>query len=1577
MKRFDIMIGDILLPPSPNWFIGDAIDSRSEDGLLVTAAFKTIVVYLVTAEERLPKILKIIPYNNEKVLSLRLHRRVSDPDYGHTVACIGDTSSVRLCSLHTGDVIAQHQEHQGLSVNSICWSRVGGEEVIVTVGGSGRVVVWQARHEITRVFTLHQFADLSLVESNPVTPAQALVAAEKDIMLISLKDGGVLSHLQGHDFGVYCMRWYVSEGNPISPNSIDNKTKALKEGNDKHFDQLEEKSVKGSERDNWRSKTSKASDGPFFVSSDYGRNILLWDLSARRYISKVTVPHLASGHRKQISGKDKIQGKQHIALAWHNGELLSSSIRGELLQWTFWPGGSISKLLHHLHNRAIYNLVVIGDVAVTSGQDRFLHGFHLVNSTHLFQLSTLGACATTLSFCPQDVKRLAIGSQENNIRLLNLGGKLPLHTQVVWQNIKGKILSLSWHPAHEGRLLFGTGSGQVGWTDVSSGRVTTFAYYHQKAVYKVEWAPSVCPQRTGLLNVWCAYSFGDREIVIRTSSDPMADPICLQTLIPESENRKAPKDITEFSFSHDYKYIAVGSQDGQVRVYRSSDMELMVTLAVVRKAVQHLLWQPPTDTCLSYILAVGSNESKIYIFHLEKFFNGKSTVNVITQATQELCSHESRVVWLAWSPHKDEILASASYDHTVQLWDTKTGKPLVNYGGHTSRVFRVEFSPDDPDLLYSFADENSVHAWRPSQLTCKTSSESNAILKDYRPRKVKEREHAVVADEDSAKSQEDSGTNEKKSSSTSSTNGSNVVLGNSGASSKKAVFKSFFPKLHAVCSRKKSFHHMVILNLLAQNKAEGKSCLHKTKECKQEDAEEELEEESVMKEEDQDDVLLSIDDTSEKYRCLLEKDSEMASPEDFLHALNMYGNPQQMDSLLTSEIDHHEARGNLGQASLMHCWRGSLDDHIRFAARHKKLTPFLVASAPQVSMKLWELASEVYAEQLVEEGDVITGASYLINTGKVEEAIDVLLKYRHFREAIAIAKCRLGYNEEMVDKVVTTWAASAIYEGSFDLAAALQLSIGQLEDAARTLARRSDPGSLFLSAKLYEQSQNPSLANSVGLLALKEACLRHDHIKIEPFLSHLPKLIWFQAISCCHCVVLSLLQQVTNGKGFKNYLLRSRKDLMNQANQENDIEKYISGTNIAKDEDNIKGSSGEKMIIAYAKNGHDSSLWIPLLERVKEEWLVHGITQEKFPQLYETVTHNFSTQQMPTSVKQLWFLVSVALSECLLSTSLGAWEQHLTSALNYALYWGKHDQLLHLTHALLPRGVHDLTSLGASMEGQESRDLPSSIRQLCWLYYTAELSILHSFLQSDESWSVLQYYSSANKIDEVEEIRPIQDKLLACGTVPLPFQSVVTDQDFIETEFSHIRLSSNQSEIGNIEQPERSEQGEESKDLKHSETAEQRKAYDKNFNQAEIAEQGMAHDEEGTRPKRKEYKEVHQQPESTRHGKTCKDIKEPKTTEEDQEYKEFLKMSNTVEPGKGFRLPQSKNELIAFLHFYLDSIETNSATVEDVLGPSSGWCSPSLLLQEIILKVRERGDFKEDDVKALQSKVSFHDTKSQ
>ncbi|XP_042862152.1 gem-associated protein 5-like isoform X2 [Penaeus japonicus] len=1306
------MGGEILLPPSPNWFLSNAVDARSEDGLVATASFKSIVVYKVAQEKALPKVIKLISHGNEKVLLVKLHPSASNAKYGHTLASVGDAHSVKLYNMHNGEVIAQHKEHEK-SVNGIAWGSVGGEEVIVTVGSGGRMVVWQARDGVTRVHSLPHMNELSCIEVNPKDPSQALVAVQKTVLLVSLKDGKILTQLKGHEYEVYCVKWYLGSGTPLEPDLAGNNSRAeaLCNSSKKEGASSEDSPDRGSESKNWRESTVSTNvTGPFFASSDYGRNILLWDVSAKRYIVKANVPHSTSGFKKQ--SKDKVHGKQHISLGWYDGNLYSSTIRGELLSWSLWPGGAKFKSLHHLHNRAIYNLVIVDDIAVTSGQDRFLQGFHLKKSSHMFQVPTLGASATTLSFCPQDVNRLAIGSFDNNIRLLNFGSPIPLQTQTIFHNINGKVLSFSWHPVHEGRLLFGTATGQVGWTDVASGRVTTFAYHHQKAVYKVEWGLPVCPEKTGSSEDWYAYSFGDREIVMRSSSDPMADPVCLQKLVEESETNVLPKDVTEFSFSPDYKYLALGSQDGQVRVYRRSDLTLVVTLAVVRKTIQHLLWQPPMQSHYSDVLAVGSSEKEIYIFDMEKYLQEDKIGSVITQATRELQGHESRVVWLAWSPHEDGVLASASYDHTIQLWDAKTGEPKVNYGGHLSRAFRVEFSPSDPDLVYSFADENSVHVWRPSEQTAKTPAESSAILKDFRGKKPKDKE-TETEEETQSKAADTSLTAEKKAGGSSIPNGSKPSSG-STAASKKGAFKSFFPKFHAVCSKKKSFHHLLLLNLLTQTTTEGSGNGLEEPAEDLEDLEEELEEEKSEEEVKKEGSLPAIKTVCEKYSCLLEKDTEMPEPEDVEYALSLYGKPDQIDALLAAEIDAHEKKENMTQAGLIHCWQGSLAEHIRQAAKQRKLSEFLVASAPQVSMKLWQFACESYAEQLIDEGDIITGASYLINILKVEEAINILLKHHYYREALAIAKSRLGCNEEILNKVVTAWAASAVYEGSFDVAALLQLSIGQVEAAARVMSRKSDSGSLFVAAKLYAGAKKDDLAKAIGLLALKEASLKHEHQKIESFLLHLPGFDWYRAISRCHNVYLQLLQQV--------------------GSEMEKEEKYLIG-NITQNRVDSSSTDGDK---DKPETGAASLPLVPLLERVREEWIDLGITQEQYGDLYETFNLNFSVQQVPTNVKQLWFLVTVATCKLLTSPNKEVWEEHLKTALGYALSWGKVDQIFHLTHALLPRGTSDLTTLG-----DHHQEAEEAVHLLCHIYNYSEISLLHSFLESDEAWKVLETQSSS------------------------------------------------------------------------------------------------------------------------------------------------------------------------------------------------------------------------------------------
>src|SRR5262249_139117 len=46
-----------------------------------------------------------------------------------------------------------------------------------------------------------------------------------------------------------------------------------------------------------------------------------------------------------------------------------------------------------------------------------------------------------------------------------------------------------------------------------------------------------------------------------------------------------------------------------------------------------------------------------------------------------------------------KTLASASYDHTIRLWDPATGRELLRLQGHTNYVMSVAFTPDGKTLV--------------------------------------------------------------------------------------------------------------------------------------------------------------------------------------------------------------------------------------------------------------------------------------------------------------------------------------------------------------------------------------------------------------------------------------------------------------------------------------------------------------------------------------------------------------------------------------------------------------------------------------------------------------------------------------------------------------------------------------------------------------------------------------------------------------------------------------------------------------------------------------------------------------
>jgi len=96
--------------------------------------------------------------------------------------------------------------------------------------------------------------------------------------------------------------------------------------------------------------------------------------------------------------------------------------------------------------------------------------------------------------------------------------------------------------------------------------------------------------------------------------------------------------------------------------------------------------------------------------------SGDSTVRLWDPSTgashRTLEGHSAWVGAVAFSPDS-QLLASASGDNTVRLWDSSTGASHRTLEGHSSSVRAVAFSPDS-QLLASASGDNTVRLWDPS-----------------------------------------------------------------------------------------------------------------------------------------------------------------------------------------------------------------------------------------------------------------------------------------------------------------------------------------------------------------------------------------------------------------------------------------------------------------------------------------------------------------------------------------------------------------------------------------------------------------------------------------------------------------------------------------------------------------------------------------------------------------------------------------------------------------------------------------------------------------------------------------------
>lgn len=80
-----------------------------------------------------------------------------------------------------------------------------------------------------------------------------------------------------------------------------------------------------------------------------------------------------------------------------------------------------------------------------------------------------------------------------------------------------------------------------------------------------------------------------------------------------------------------------------------------------------------------------------------------------SQCIQTLYSHTETVTSIACSP-VDNLIASASRDRTIKIWEEETGQMLQSLVGHTSEIESVTFSPTGKRIA-SCSIEDGLRVW--------------------------------------------------------------------------------------------------------------------------------------------------------------------------------------------------------------------------------------------------------------------------------------------------------------------------------------------------------------------------------------------------------------------------------------------------------------------------------------------------------------------------------------------------------------------------------------------------------------------------------------------------------------------------------------------------------------------------------------------------------------------------------------------------------------------------------------------------------------------------------------------------
>lgn len=106
-----------------------------------------------------------------------------------------------------------------------------------------------------------------------------------------------------------------------------------------------------------------------------------------------------------------------------------------------------------------------------------------------------------------------------------------------------------------------------------------------------------------------------------------------------------------------------------------------------------------------FCVASGDGDGNVHIWDVRN----------LTGAMSTLRAHEGAISCVNWNPvHGQVLMTSGSEDPVVKLWDVSDGRCMFKHCGHLLGINDVGWNANDPWMVASVSNDNTLHLWQPS-----------------------------------------------------------------------------------------------------------------------------------------------------------------------------------------------------------------------------------------------------------------------------------------------------------------------------------------------------------------------------------------------------------------------------------------------------------------------------------------------------------------------------------------------------------------------------------------------------------------------------------------------------------------------------------------------------------------------------------------------------------------------------------------------------------------------------------------------------------------------------------------------